>query len=129
VRLSRSELGQLLQFDRDWVAIGSGFGIFSGSAKQIAMLRFNRYRTRGVSEESWHPKQQGRWLPDGGYELSLPYAREAELVMDILKCGPDYEVLAPQQLRAAVAERLRLRLTLSLDETANRNPNESPGTG
>jgi len=107
--------------------LGSGFGIFSGSADEIAVLRFNRYRARWVSEESWHPQQQGRWLPDGGYELSLPYAREAELVMDILKYGPDCEILAPQQLRAAVAE--RLRLTLSLYETANGNPNESQGAG
>jgi predicted DNA-binding transcriptional regulator YafY len=32
--------------------------------------------------------------------------------MDILKYGPDCEVLEPQCLRAAVAERLRLTLGL-----------------
>lgn len=114
-----------LNRDLDRVESASGFGIFSGSAHEIAVLRFNRYRARWVSEESWHPQQRGRWLPDGGYELSLPYAREAELVMDILKYGPDCEVLKPPPLRAAVAE--RLRLTLSLYEAPKGDPKERPG--
>ncbi|HWQ40381.1 MAG TPA: WYL domain-containing protein, partial [Burkholderiales bacterium] len=33
-------------------------------------------------------------------------ADDRELVMDILKFGPDVEVLAPDALRARVAERL-----------------------
>lgn len=34
--------------------------------------------------------------------LELPYADDRELVMDILKYGPDCEVLAPDTLRAEI---------------------------
>jgi predicted DNA-binding transcriptional regulator YafY len=37
----------------------------------------------------------------------MPYADATELVMDILRHGPEVEVLAPPELRAAVRERLR----------------------
>jgi proteasome accessory factor C len=71
-----------------------------------AVLRFTAERARWVANEEWHPEQRGEFLPDGRYQLSLPYADPRELIMDILKYGPDVEVVAPDSLRAAVAERL-----------------------
>ncbi|WPL16977.1 Proteasome accessory factor C [Thiorhodovibrio winogradskyi] len=91
---------------------GSGFGVFSGLAEQCAVLRFTPYRARWVAEECWHTSQQGRWLGDGSYELTLPFTHAPELVMDILKYGPDCEVLAPRELRLTVKERLREALAL-----------------
>jgi predicted DNA-binding transcriptional regulator YafY len=45
---------------------------------------------------------------DGGtYELEIPYRNDTELVMDILRHGPDVEVLAPASLREAVTTKLR----------------------
>lgn len=82
--------------------LGSGYGIFSGSKITWARLRFSPDRARWVASERWHPKQRGQWLEDGGYVLELPYADDRELVMDILKYGPDCEVLAPDTLRAAI---------------------------
>jgi len=38
--------------------------------------------------------------------LELPYSREPELVMDLLRHGAGVEVLAPASLRARVAEEL-----------------------
>jgi predicted DNA-binding transcriptional regulator YafY len=38
--------------------------------------------------------------------LEVPYADSRELVMDILKHGPEVEVIAPASLRAEVVERL-----------------------
>jgi predicted DNA-binding transcriptional regulator YafY len=80
--------------------------MFTGLAKQTATLIFSRERARWVADEEWHPHQQGRHLPDGRYELTLPYGRADELIMDILKYGPDVEVTAPAELRDAVADRL-----------------------
>ncbi len=87
--------------------LGAAYGIFAGAATEVAVLRFTPQRARWVSQERWHPQQEGRWLGDGGYELRIPYANPLELVMDVLKYGPDVEVIAPDALRSAVAERLR----------------------
>ncbi len=86
------------------------YGIFSGQAKHTAVLKFNAYRARWVSEERWHPKQQGRFLDDGSYELKIPYGKPQELIMDILRYGPDVEVVGPMDLRMAVQQRLEKAL-------------------
>jgi predicted DNA-binding transcriptional regulator YafY len=90
----------------------SGYGIFAGSQTQEAVLLFNARRARWVSREVWHPEQRGEMQPDGGYLLRLPFAREPELVMDILRYGADVEVLSPPALRDAVAAELRGAVTL-----------------
>jgi predicted DNA-binding transcriptional regulator YafY len=38
--------------------------------------------------------------------LGVPYGDQRELIMEILKYGPDVEVLAPEELRLAVRERI-----------------------
>lgn len=83
------------------------FGIFSGVAKEWAVLRFSAEAARWVAEESWHPDQLGTWK-GAVYEPQDPYANPTELVMEILKHGPDAELVAPEQLRLSVAERLTL---------------------
>ena len=83
--------------------LGAGFGIFSGADVQTAVLRFNPKRARWVSREQWHPGQQGDVELDGYFVLKVPYSYARELSMDIMKYGPDVEVLAPQALREQVA--------------------------
>jgi predicted DNA-binding transcriptional regulator YafY len=56
--------------------------------------------------EEWHPKQKSEVLPDGSYVLQVPYSDDRELAMEILKYGPEVEVLEPDTLRARIAERL-----------------------
>jgi predicted DNA-binding transcriptional regulator YafY len=85
----------------------SGYGIFAGTATQDAVLQFGASSARWVSREAWHPEQIGTPQLDGSYLLKFPYSQEPELVMDILKYGPDVQVLAPESLRKAVAEKLR----------------------
>jgi predicted DNA-binding transcriptional regulator YafY len=85
----------------------SGYGIFAGVHTQEAVLLFNATRARWVATEVWHPQQDGKLQLYGGYLLKLPYSREPELVMDILKYGADVEVLSPESLRTAVANQLR----------------------
>ncbi len=82
------------------------YGIFAGRPKAWAKLRFTPQRARWVSLEQWHPQQEARWLADGSYELSVPYADDRELIGDILRFGPDVQVVSPQGLRGKVQARL-----------------------
>ncbi len=82
----------------------SGYGIFAGTDLRWAKLRFSPERARWVASESWHPDQKSRFEAGGEYVLEVPYADDRELLMDILKFGPDVEVLAPAALRRRVAE-------------------------
>jgi predicted DNA-binding transcriptional regulator YafY len=90
----------------------SGYGIFAGGETQDAVLLFGAERARWVAREIWHPQQDGKLQLDGTYLLRFPYAQEPELVMDILKYGPDVQVLAPASLREAVASQLRAAAAL-----------------
>lgn len=86
--------------------LGSSYGIFAGLPTHTAILRFSANRARWISQEQWHPQQEGRFLIDGRFELRLPYHRDEELILDILRYGPDVEVGGPAQLRRKVAARL-----------------------
>ena len=87
--------------------LGAGYGIFGGEPSHTAVLRFSPERARWVARERWHPEQKGEFDGEGYYVLSVPSADATELVMDVLRHGPEVEVLAPPELRAAVRERLR----------------------
>jgi len=75
--------------------LGSGYGIFSGKEVQWAVLHFTTERARWVAAEKWHPRQKGKFLKDGSYELKVPYSDPRELLMDILKHGAEVKVLEP----------------------------------
>src|SRR5690606_2815880 len=86
--------------------LGSSYGIFAGKPHRTARLRFTPYRARWVAGEIWHPSQKGTF--DGEhYVLEVPYSDDRELIQDILRYGPEVEVLGPKSLRRKVAERLR----------------------
>jgi len=85
----------------------AAYGIFAGPADHVARLMFPDKAAKWVADEQWHPQQRGRVLRDGRYELYLPYGDPTELVMEILKHGPDIEVLDPPELRERVAMQLR----------------------
>jgi predicted DNA-binding transcriptional regulator YafY len=86
--------------------LGAGYGIFSGAATETAVLRFSPDSARWVADEVWHSRQVGRIEADGSYVLELPYSREPELVMDLLRHGSGVEVLGPPALRERVASEL-----------------------
>jgi predicted DNA-binding transcriptional regulator YafY len=88
----------------------SAYGIFAGEATNTAHLLFSPSAARWVADEQWHPDQRSEVREDGGYELWIPYADQTELIMDILKYGPELEVLGPAELRSEVAERLTATL-------------------
>ena len=90
--------------------LSSGYGIFSGSDVSWARLKFTAERARWVSREQWHPEQRAHQEAGGSYVLELPYSDPRELVMDILRHGPEVEVLEPPALRQTVADLLRKAL-------------------
>ncbi|HEY6544691.1 MAG TPA: YafY family protein [Dokdonella sp.] len=90
--------------------LASSYGIFSGAPKAWATIRFSPHAARWVADEHWHSQQEGTRLPDGRYELKLPYSNSRELLMDVLKYGPDAEIVAPVSLR----EEMRILLQLAI---------------
>jgi predicted DNA-binding transcriptional regulator YafY len=102
------------QLDRE---LGAGYGIFAGRDVRTAILRFSPEMARWVSREKWHSHQRGRFEADGSFTMELPYSAERELVMDIMRFGPQVEVLGPNELRRSVAAGLRRTLSLYSSET------------
>ncbi len=88
-------------------AFDSSYGIFRGPFRHLAVLAFTSERARWIAQEQWHPDQESRWRDDGRFELRIPFSDPTELILDILRYGPDVEVLAPDFLRGEVANRLR----------------------
>jgi len=95
------------QLDRE---LGAGYGIFSGEQVRTAVLRFTPEMARWVSREKWHRLQEGSFGADGSYTLKVPYSAERELVMDVMRFGPEVEVLGPPELRESVSAALRKAL-------------------
>jgi len=87
-------------------ALGTGYGIFSGAPQGWAKLRFTPERARWVAGENWHPLQESAFEADGSYVLSFPYSDDRELIGDIMRFGPDVQVLEPAALRTKVQKRL-----------------------
>jgi len=90
--------------------LASGYGIFSGTPKAWATIVFSAKAARWVADTHWHSKQEGRFLPDGRYELRVPYSNGKELLMDVLRYGADAEVTAPVALREQARATLQLAL-------------------
>jgi len=91
--------------------LSGSYGIFSGAPKGWATIVFNERAARWVADEHWHSQQKGEWLADGRYELKVPYAKSRELLMDVLKYGPDAEIVAPLPLREEMKNLLQLALS------------------
>jgi predicted DNA-binding transcriptional regulator YafY len=73
---------------------------------------FEPQAAQWISREQWHPQQQGQWREDGRYELRLPYVQETEVVMDVLRHGPEVTVLSPPALAKRVREALNAAAAL-----------------
>jgi predicted DNA-binding transcriptional regulator YafY len=91
--------------------LASSYGIFSGTPKGTATIVFSAKAARWVADEHWHSKQEGRFLPDGRYQLKLPYSNAKELLMDVLRYGADAEITEPVALREQAKTLLGLALS------------------
>lgn len=90
--------------------LATSYGIFAGKPTALAVLQFSAHAARWVADETWHPEQQDVRHEDGSLVRRLPYHRSEELILDVLRHGPDVEVLEPAELREVVVEKLRLAL-------------------
>ena len=72
----------LRQVERE---MDAGYGIYAGADAAWVTLAFSAQAATWVSREEWHPQQRGRFLPDGRYQLELPYTDPTELAMDVLR--------------------------------------------
>jgi predicted DNA-binding transcriptional regulator YafY len=90
----------------------AGYGIYAGGQQQWALLRFNPQAAQWASREEWHPEQVGRSLPDGSFELRLPYVDATELAMDVLRQGAELRVVEPPSLVELVKSRLQAAAAL-----------------
>lgn len=91
--------------------VGKDFGIYSGGDRKWAKLRFSALQARWVEAEVWHPEQKATVQDDGSLVLEVPYSDQRELLLDVLKFGPEVEVLEPPELREEVRSRLRRALS------------------
>lgn len=87
----------------DLPAPGASYGIFSGAPLHRARLRFEPHAALWIQTSQWHPDQTLTTANDGSVILEIPYSEPTELLMDILRYGPDVEVLEPATLREFVA--------------------------
>lgn len=100
--------------------VASGYGIFGGKDIEWAKLKFTASRARWVSHEEWHPDQKAVLGKDGTYTLELPYTDERGLLGDILRHGPEVEVLEPHRLRESVQNAFRSALKKYESHTKSR---------
>ncbi len=86
--------------------LDGSYGVFAGRARRWALLRFSADAAQWVAQEQWHAQQKLLPQADGSLHMRLPYADATELVMDILRHGPNVQVLAPADLAAEVRSQL-----------------------
>lgn len=104
--------------------LGAGYGIFSGNDVEWAVLHFTPERARWVASEKWHSQQKSKFLPDGTYELKVPYSDERELLMDILRHGSDVVVVSPQSLKNRLLSEVECLMD-NYQESKNESPLET----
>ena len=114
-RMGRASVLDEAAQDRDTAELdahlASSYGIFSGAPKATATIRFSAHAARWVADEHWHSQQQGTRLPDGRYELKVPYSNSRELLMDVLRYGADAQITEPAPLRQQARAMLQLALS------------------
>jgi predicted DNA-binding transcriptional regulator YafY len=87
--------------------LDAGYGIYAGGTRlRWATLVFEADAALWVAQEEWHPQQRARWLPDGRYELQVPFSDPTEIAMDILRHGDRVCVVADKALVRDIAARL-----------------------
>jgi predicted DNA-binding transcriptional regulator YafY len=87
-------------------ALDQGYGIFGGVHLRWATLHFSAEAAQWVAQEEWHPQQQLKAQADGSLRMRIPYSDPTELVMDVLRHGPNVRVASPPELVQQVRDQL-----------------------
>ena len=91
-------------------ALDQGYGIFGGARLRQATLHFSAEAAQWVAQEEWHPQQQLKAQSDGSLRMRIPYSEPTELVMDVLRHGPNVRVVSPPELAQLVQDQLKQTL-------------------
>ena len=91
-------------------ALDQGYGIFGGARLRQATLHFSAEAAQWVAQEEWHPQQQVKSQADGSLRMRIPYSEPTELVMDVLRHGPNVRVVSPPELVGEVQGQLQATL-------------------
>lgn len=83
------------------------YGIFSGAPTDIARIKVSPAISGWVAKEQWHSNQKISFLRDGSLFLEIPYNKDMELIMDILRYGENMTVLSPDSLKNKVTSIVR----------------------
>jgi predicted DNA-binding transcriptional regulator YafY len=84
-----------------------GWDIIADQEPVDVRLRFSPAVADRVLETRWHPEQRTERQPEGSLLWTTTVSGVIEIRLWILEWGDDVEVLAPPELRADVADRLR----------------------
>lgn len=94
-RISESQVEELT---------GDSYGIFTGKADKVAIIKFSNFAANIVSKENWHPRQKCEYDKDNETcIMTIPYHDGRELVRDVLRWGELAEVMSPKELRDEIA--------------------------
>ena len=99
-------------------ALDQGYGIFGGARLRWATLHFSAEAAQWVAQEEWHPQQQAKPQADGSLRMRIPYSEHTELVMDVLRHGPNVRVVSPPELVAQVRDQLEQTLVAYAEKTS-----------
>lgn len=86
--------------------MSSAFQAERGDKVYDVAIRFDAYQARYIRERKWHDLEQKDEQPDGGLIYRVSTAGLGEMQRWAMAFGAHAEVLAPAELRAAVAEQV-----------------------
>jgi predicted DNA-binding transcriptional regulator YafY len=114
-RISAAELGEAHSRPPTPSKLDESFGIFKGSARYWAVIRFTGTAAALVKNQLWHKDQR---IDHQGDDLimSLPVADDRELIMKIMQYGAQARVLAPVELAIKIKDEAR-RMLQTYDAT------------
>ncbi len=98
--------------------LAGSLGRFTGDREFVVRLRFTATAAHYIKERPWHASQQITPLPDGGAEATFTLNNLIDIRRRVLAGGGHVEVLAPPELRAALAAEVAALARLYAPEIA-----------
>lgn len=87
--------------------LSGSFGVFTGTGSHNICVRFDAFAAQLIAERQWHPSQKIEYLGDGSLELKMTIATLEEITRWILSWGTHATVVAPAELKKALADTAR----------------------
>jgi predicted DNA-binding transcriptional regulator YafY len=87
--------------------LAGSLGRFTGAERHRVVLRIAKALVPYLKESPWHGTQRLEERPEGTAEVTLELNNLVDVRRRILACGAEVEVVAPEELRRAVASEAR----------------------